>query len=171
VKDKLMKRGILTAIAAAAALLIVQLAGAAQQKPIVVSVFKSPTCGCCGNWVEHMKAAGFDVRVQDVEDIDAVKAKLGVPASVSSCHTAQVANYIVEGHVPADAVQRLLKERPAVAGLAVPGMPLGSPGMEMPGGRKDPYAILTFDQLQSSVAESRRLIADSCYNPPAFRRN
>jgi hypothetical protein len=150
-----MRRGILIVMAAAASVLTVQLIATAQQKPIAMSVFKSPTCGCCGMWVEHMKANGFTVIVQDVEDIDAVKRKLGVPAAVGSCHTAQAGGYVFEGHIPADAVQRFLKERPKVAGLAVPGMPIGSPGMEM-GGRKDPYSILTFDQKgQTSVYEKR----------------
>ena len=150
-----LSRGVLITVAALAAFVTVQMIVAAQQKPTVLSVFKSPTCGCCGLWVEHMKAAGFDVRVQDVEDIDSVKRKLGVPGAVGSCHTAQVGGYVIEGHVPADAVQRFLKERPKVAGLAVPGMPLGSPGMEM-GGRKDPYAILTFDQSGKTTVYEKR---------------
>src|SRR5688572_725528 len=133
---------VLIAIAAFTVVLAAQLSSSAQQtaRP-VVSVFKTATCGCCGLWVEHMKANGFDLKVQDVEDISAIKAKLGVRSEVSSCHTSQVGGYVVEGHVPADVVHRLLKERPKVAGIAVPGMPLGSPGMEVPGGRKDSYAV------------------------------
>jgi hypothetical protein len=112
-------------------------------------------CGCCSKWVDHMKAHGFDVKVQDVEDISAVKSKLGVRPEISSCHTSQVGGYVIEGHVPADAVQRLLKERPKVAGLAVPGMPLGSPGMEVPG-RSDPYEILSFDPNGQTKVYERR---------------
>ena len=128
---------------------------AATGKPMV-SVFKTPTCGCCSNWVDHMKANGFELKVQDVDDIAAIKEKLGVAPEISSCHTSQVGGYVIEGHVPAAAVQRLLKERPKVAGLAVPGMPAGSPGMELPSGHREPYAVLTFDKTgRTSVYERR----------------
>lgn len=111
--------------------------------PSVVQVWKSPTCGCCTNWIEHMEAAGFEVEAHDVPDVVAVKARYGIPPSTHSCHTALVDGYLIEGHVPAEDVQRLLEERPEVTGLAVPGMPLGSPGMEV-GNQKDPYDVLTF---------------------------
>lgn len=150
-----MIRKILVLAALFAGIVIVQLTSFAQQKP-VVSVFKSPTCGCCSLWVDHMKANGFDVKVQDVEDIAAVKEKLGVAPEISSCHTSQVGGYVIEGHVPAVVVQRLLKERPKVAGLAVPGMPAGSPGMEVPSGLKQPYAILTFDKTGKTSVYERR---------------
>jgi hypothetical protein len=128
---------------------------AATGKPMV-AVFKTPTCGCCSNWVDHMKANGFELKVQDVDDIAAIKEKLGVAPEISSCHTSQVGGYVIEGHVPAAAVQRLLKERPKVAGLAVPGMPAGSPGMELPSGHREPYAVLTFDKTgRTSVYERR----------------
>jgi hypothetical protein len=127
----------------------------AAKKP-QVTVYKSPTCGCCSNWVEHMKAAGFDVKAMNVDDIDQVKKTYGVPASGSSCHTALVNGYVVEGHVPADAVQKMLREKPAIAGIAVPGMPAGSPGMEVPGGRKDPYAIMSFDKKGTVAVYERR---------------
>jgi hypothetical protein len=117
----------------------------AQQDLPTVAVYKSPTCGCCSKWIEHMQAAGFQVKSQDLEDVDQVKSTYGVPAALGSCHTALVGGYVVEGHVPADAVKRLLKEKPRAAGIAVPGMPIGSPGMEM-GSRKDPYAIMLFDR-------------------------
>ena len=114
--------------------------------PTVVEVFRSPTCGCCMKWVDHLRQAGFEVKVKDLEQdaLDKVKADHGVPATAQSCHTARVAGYTVEGHVPADAVQKLLKEKPAVAGIAVGGMPLGSPGMEVPGGRKQPFNVVSF---------------------------
>jgi hypothetical protein len=113
-----------------------------------VDVFKTPTCGCCSKWVDHMKAAGFAVRFVDMPqaELDKVKAKHGVPAGAHSCHTALVGGYVVEGHIPAGEVKRLLKERPKVAGLAVPGMPMGSPGMEVPGGQPRPYQVLSFDK-------------------------
>ena len=121
-----------------------------------ISVWKTATCGCCGLWVEHMRQGGFETAVVDVPDLEPIKQKLGVPANLASCHTALVNGFIVEGHIPADAVRRLLKERPAVAGIAVPGMPLGSPGMEVPGGHKQPYAIVAFDkQGKQSVFEKR----------------
>ena len=116
-----------------------------------VEVFKSPTCGCCANWVKHLEANGFTTKVTDVDDMTQVKTKYGVPGRLQSCHTAVVNGYVLEGHVPAADVQRLLKERPSVAGVAVPGMPIGSPGMEQ-GSLVQPYNVMTFDkQGQTSV--------------------
>ena len=100
--------------------------------PLVV-VHKSPTCGCCESWITHMKAAGFPVGVKDVDNLDAIKTKVGVAYGKGSCHTAEVGGYFVEGHVPATDVKRLLAERPQAKGLTVPGMPAGSPGMEVEG--------------------------------------
>lgn len=113
-----------------------------------IDVFKTATCGCCGKWVDHMRAAGFTVHVQDMSDADLqkIKQKYGVPAATKSCHTARVGGYTIEGHVPASEIKRLLKERPAVVGLAVPGMPLGSPGMEVSGMKAQPYDVLSFDK-------------------------
>lgn len=113
-------------------------AGAAART--AVRVFKSPSCGCCGDWVAHLKASGFDVTVEDVGNA-AARARLGIPASLGSCHTAEVGGYAIEGHVPAADIRRLLAERPKARGLAVPGMPMGAPGMEQ-GGRRDPYDVL-----------------------------
>lgn len=112
-----------------------------------VSIYKTPTCGCCAKWVDHLKHAGFQTTVTDMpqESLNAVKTKHKVPAAVHSCHTALVDGYVVEGHVPASEVKRLLKEKPKVVGLAVPGMPLGSPGMEVSGVTAQPYDVLTFD--------------------------
>ncbi len=107
-----------------------------------VTVYKSPTCGCCSGWVEHMQAAGFQVQAHDVADVSPVKRQHGLPARLASCHTALVDGYVIEGHVPASDIRRLLAERPDVAGLAVPGMPMGSPGMEF--GAPVPYDVLTF---------------------------
>lgn len=127
----------------------------AQQARPGVTVYKTATCGCCSLWVEHLRKNGFDVKAVDVEDIQTVKTTYGVPASLGSCHTAVVGNYAIEGHVPADAVQRLLRERPDVAGIAVPGMPIGSPGMEV-GDRKDPYSIMSFKRDGTSAVFDRR---------------
>lgn len=111
-----------------------------------VVVHKSPLCDCCAKWVDHMRARGFDVTVHDTADVTPVKAAHGVTAQLASCHTALVGGYVVEGHVPAGDVQLLLRERPAVAGLAAPGMPMGSPGMEMPGMSGDRYDVVAFDR-------------------------
>ena len=111
----------------------------------VVTVYKSPTCGCCADWVEHLKENGFAVEVVDRPDVTPIKRQHSVPDALASCHTGVVEGYAVEGHVPADVIQKLLAERPAVKGIAVPGMPAGSPGMEM-GDRRDPYEVFTFDE-------------------------
>lgn len=114
----------------------------AQTRP-QVEVWKDPSCGCCEDWVSHMRANGFAVQVHNSGNT-AARARLGVPNALGSCHTAQVGGYALEGHVPAHDVQRLLKERPNAIGLAVPGMPIGSPGMDgaVYGGRKDAYDVL-----------------------------
>jgi len=119
-------------------------AGAAALPEVVV--YKSPTCGCCTEWVAHLRRHGFRVRPEDVTDPQAVKRRHRVPPDLQSCHTALVDGFVVEGHVPADLVERLLRERPKVVGLAVPGMPVGSPGMEVPGARAERYRVLTFDR-------------------------
>lgn len=109
----------------------------------LVTVYKSPTCGCCSKWVSHLEANGFRVEALDVDDMTAVKQRYGIPATLGSCHTAVVGDYVVEGHVPADLVHRMLKEKPTgVAGIAVPGMPIGSPGMEGP--NPQPYSVIAF---------------------------
>jgi len=123
-------------------------------KPVPVTVYKSPTCGCCGKWVEHMRANGFEVTVTDMPDVAPVKDKQGVPAALRSCHTALIGGYAIEGHVPADVIKKLLKEKPSAAGIAVPGMPMGSPGMEGP--TKDTYNVVLFDKAgKTSVYATR----------------
>lgn len=106
-----------------------------------VLVHKTPTCGCCKVWVEHLIAEGFAVEVRDVDDLGPIKTRVGVPPGKGSCHTAEVEGYFVEGHVPAEDIRRMLAERPAARGITVPGMPLGSPGMEVPSGRVEPYTV------------------------------
>ncbi len=110
----------------------------------LIEVWKSPDCSCCAEWVKHLQAAGFQVKTNEVADIDAARRKNGVPPALGACHTARVGGYAIEGHVPAEQIKRLLKEKPQAAGLSVPGMPLGSPGMESPDGRKHPYDVLLF---------------------------
>lgn len=114
-----------------------------QAADVRMLVYKTSTCGCCGKWVEHARANGFAVTVENVPSTAEYRKKHGVPDRLQSCHTAVVGGYTIEGHVPPAEIQRLLKERPKGKGLAVPGMPMGSPGME--GSRQDPYTVLLFD--------------------------
>jgi hypothetical protein len=130
-------------------------ADAATAPKVKITVYKSAACGCCTKWVDHMNASGFVVDAKDVEDLDAIKRTMGVPASLQSCHTGIVGRYVVEGHVPADVVQKMLREKPAIAGIAVPGMPAGSPGMEM-GARKDRYDIVAFRANGSTSVFAKR---------------
>lgn len=127
-------------LTAAALLSPVPRAFAAEQE--LITVHKDPNCGCCSGWVRHLQKNGFATKVIETSELDAVKKRLGVPDDLASCHTAEVANYIIEGHVPADALRRLLAEKPAARGLAVPGMPVGSPGMQ--GGAPEPYEVVIF---------------------------
>ena len=123
----------------------------------IMQVYKSATCGCCKAWVEKMQAAGFEVRVTDLDEsaLQEVKAKRGVGENLQSCHTAVVNGYVVEGHVPAANIHRMLKEKPAIAGIAAPGMPRGSPGMEVPGGARDAYQVLTFTRTGKTTVFAR----------------
>lgn len=107
----------------------------------LLTVHKDPNCGCCGGWVEHLRAAGFEVAVRETSDLQPLKARLGVPDALASCHTAEMGRYVIEGHVPVRAIERLLGEQPDARGLAVPGMPLGSPGM---GGAPEVYDVILF---------------------------
>lgn len=107
-----------------------------------ILVHKDPNCGCCTGWVRHLEAAGFTVRVEEVADLEAVRKRLGVPEDLAACHTAEVEGYVIEGHVPAPALRKLLEQRPSAVGLAVPGMPAGSPGME--GGTPQKYDVVLF---------------------------
>ncbi|GIV61791.1 MAG: CopG family transcriptional regulator [Rhodothermaceae bacterium] len=132
----------LSALALLAALgLTFTLTGQASSPKVVV--YKSPTCGCCSKWVDHMRAQGFEVETHDVQDVTPIKQRFGVAPRLASCHTALVDGYVIEGHVPAAQVKQLLADRPDVRGLAVPGMPMGSPGME--GAYSEAYDVLTFD--------------------------
>lgn len=110
------------------------------QLPVMV-VHKTPWCGCCGAWVEHMQHAGFEVEVHDMQDLGPVKERLGVPYAKGSCHTTEIGGYLVEGHVPAEDIKRLLREKPDAVGLVLPGMPMGSPGMLGPNGQREPFTV------------------------------
>jgi hypothetical protein len=109
-----------------------------------VAVYQTPTCGCCGKWVEHMQANGFATTVTDLPDLAETKAKHRVPAQLQSCHTSVVGGYVIEGHVPAEDIRRLLREKPAILGLAAPGMPAGSPGMDVP--HSPAFDVIAFDK-------------------------
>lgn len=123
-------------------------------KPIAIKVYKTPTCGCCKAWVQHLRDNGFKVETMDMPDLSLIKQKYGVPQKLQSCHTAVVNGYVVEGHVPADVIVKMLKEHPAIAGVTVPGMVTGSPGME--GASKPPYDVLTFDPAGHSRVYAKR---------------
>lgn len=126
------------------------LAARAEVAASVIDVARSPSCGCCGAWIEHMQAAGFTVRERLMGDLAPLKAELGVPAGLQSCHTAIIEGYVIEGHVPAADVRRLMKEKPSGKGLAVAGMPIGSPGMEV-GDSSEPYEVILFGADGQSV--------------------
>jgi hypothetical protein len=146
------RRNLLSFVAAAAASM--SLPALARTSLPQVDVYKNPDCGCCGAWVEHLKTAGFLVKVHETADTSAVRKKHGIPDEFGSCHTGVVAGYALEGHVPAQDVKRLLAQKPPAAGLSVPGMPVGSPGMEV-GSRKDPFQVLLIDKAgRSSVFAS-----------------
>jgi len=146
--------------AAAAVMLPAWASTAAKAEPPLVEVWKSPTCGCCGEWIKHLQANGFATKTHLVPDTAPVRRRVGFDEKHGSCHTALVGGYALEGHVPAREIKRLLKEKPAgVVGIAVPGMPLGSPGMDLPsyGGRKMPYdVVLVKRDGTSSVYQSYR---------------
>ena len=134
--------------------------GSAIAEPVAIAaeleVFRSPTCGCCANWIEHMQAAGFAVKDNVTADMTAIKTQYGVPANLASCHTTVVNGYVVEGHIPAADVQRLLAAAPDVAGIAVPGMPIGSPGMEA-GDYVEPYAVFAFTEAGETTVFAEHL--------------
>ncbi len=109
-----------------------------------ITVYRSPSCGCCGIWIEHLKKHGFQVTDIKTNDMEAIKQKHKLPFNLASCHTAIIDGYVMEGHIPADDIKRFLKQKPNLAGLSVPGMPLGTPGMEA-GNRKQPFEVLAFD--------------------------
>ena len=134
------RRAVLCTIAA------VSVGGAWAAPFVKIAVHKSPSCGCCGDWVRHLEDAGFQVSIVESADLSPLKTKAGVPAALQSCHTAFVGGYIVEGHVPAATISRLLAARPAIRGIAVPGMPIGSPGIDVPGEKSEPFRVMAFGE-------------------------
>ena len=137
------RRALLASAGALPLLLSAVAIGQAETLPLV-TVTKDPSCGCCEGWADHIRAAGFPVKIVESADVDSLKRRLRVPAQLASCHTAEVEGYVIEGHVPATALRRLLAERPVAMGLALPGMPAGSPGMEVPGVEPERYAVILF---------------------------
>jgi hypothetical protein len=131
-----------SAILVAAGTALFAMTGSRAANEQIVTVHKDPSYGCCSGWVKHLQQAGFAVATIETADLEPVKTRLGVPADLAACHTAQIGGYVIEGHVPAIALRWLLDEKPSAAGLAVPGMPIGSPGME--GGRPEPYEVVLF---------------------------
>ena len=154
-RNVFVRLGVLLGVALFVSATASSLAQAPRAAKPAMTVYKSATCGCCSKWVEHMKANGYNVTALDVDDIEVPMKTYGVPSSLGSCHTAVVSGYVVEGHVPADVVSRMLREKPAIAGIAAPGMPVGAPGMEVPG-YKDPYTIMSFDKSGKSSIYDRR---------------
>ena len=157
-----MRSTISTAIAIIAAAGVAFVVSAQTKAPATaaslpkVTVYKTSSCGCCRLWVDHMKKNGFDVQAMDVSsgDVRAVSKAAGLKDEGTSCHTAKIGSYTVEGHVPADDIKRMLKEKPAIAGLAAPGMPMGSPGMEQ-GNTKEPYDVIAFKKDGTSTVFAR----------------
>lgn len=157
--DHWTRRGALASLATLAAIPIFgrrRLPVAAATRNGTVVVYKRVGCMCCSKWVTHLESAGFEVRATEEADLDLIKDRLGVPTELRGCHTGVLQGYVFEGHVPADVISRVLEEKPAVAGLAVPGMPVGSPGMEVEGQGITPYEIFSFERDGSSAVFAKR---------------
>jgi hypothetical protein len=142
------------AVGGSAAAFSLRPAPAEASPPTAITVYKTPTCGCCSAWIDHLKENGFAVTAKDVPDLTALKRHYGVTQELASCHTGFVNGYVIEGHVPADVIAKLLKEKPKVKGIAVPGMPMGSPGMEGP--RSERYDVVTFDSTGKTSVYAKR---------------
>ena len=152
--ESMTRRAAIARGAAALATLAVPALAAAQKPGTPMVVYKDPNCGCCQDWVLIMRKSGFEVSTRDTPDMPAVKQRYKVTPALASCHTALVGGYVVEGHVPADLIHKLVREKPGAVGLAVPGMPMGSPGME--GARKDAYDVLLFTASGKTSVYARR---------------
>ena len=120
----------------------------------MITVYKSPSCGCCGKWVDYLRANGFEVKVVDMDDLTEIKSASGVPRQLQTCHTAVVEGYVVEGHVPVDALRSLLHDRPKVAGIGVPGMPIGAPGMD--GSPAQHYDVMAWDKTGKTTVYAKK---------------
>jgi len=147
------RRTLLAALSLAA--LLVTTASAQAPALTKMTVYKSPTCGCCAKWVEHMKKAGFDLAVTDTDNVSLIKAEHKVPSNLAACHTAIVNGYVVEGHVPDDVIRKMLAEKPKISGIAVAGMPMGAPGMETEGVPQS-YDVMAFDATGASHVYAKK---------------
>ena len=127
---------------------------AASSKSSTINVYRDPSCSCCGGWIDHLAAKGFQPTSIATSDMETIKQQYGVPGDLASCHTAVIDKYVIEGHVPVEDIKRLLVEKPNVTGIAVPGMPIGTPGMEN-GDRKDSFTVFSFDQQGKTAAFNR----------------
>jgi len=145
---QLSRRGFVAALGAAFVIASARSTFAADP---MITVTKDPSCSCCEAWADHLRANGFAVKIIEDPQINRVKARLGVPSDLYSCHTAEVDGYVIEGHVPAGAIRRLLAQRPNAKGLSAPGMPVGSPGMEVPGSPPEVYSVMIFGPEGSKV--------------------
>ena len=150
------RRTLLNALAGAT-LIAIAAARPVRAAPPEIQVWKTPTCGCCKDWIRHLQDNGFAVRAIDVPDTAPIRSRAGIPARLGSCHTALVDGYAIEGHVPAHDIQRLLRERPKAVGITVPGMPIGSPGMDGPvyQGRRDPYEVMLLNRRGGALVYAR----------------
>lgn len=154
--SKLSRRGFISlSIATLATAPLVNARSVLASSATSIKVYKSPTCGCCGAWVDHLRESGFKVDVEKMEDVTPAKRTFGVSEDLYSCHTAVFDGYVFEGHVPAADIERLILERPKAIGLAVPGMPIGSPGMEQ-GNQKEPFTVVLFDRTKRQVFSTYR---------------
>jgi len=152
-----VKKGVVIGLAVVALILSGTALNRSAEAAPQITVYKSPACGCCHDWIDHLESEGFQVTAVDADNMPVIKAANGITAQMSSCHTALVDGYVVEGHVPASTLKRFLAEKPEMAGLTVPGMPVGSPGMEMPGQPNQPYDVLSIDPAGNTrVYESFR---------------
>lgn len=131
-------------VALVTVILLTTATGTASELP-EFDVYRDPSCSCCGGWIDHLAEQGFQPKSIPTDDMDALKQQYGVPEALTSCHTAVIDGYVIEGHVPADDIKRLLAERPHIVGIAVPGMPVGTPGMES-GDDRDSFSVLSFDE-------------------------
>jgi hypothetical protein len=145
------RRAFLAALAASA---VSRRALLAERAPSVITVYKDPGCDCCVKWAKHLSANGFVVMPNDVQNMNEIKRTMNVPKGLESCHTAVVDRYVIEGHVPADVIKKFLAEKPSALGLAVPGMPIGSPGME--GGKAERYNVLAFERNGTTRVYAKR---------------
>lgn len=149
-----IRTGFFAGLVSAAILVFTNAHDAIADDAKLVEIWKDPSCGCCAAWANHLQAAGFEVQISNTDHLNDIKRMNRIPPKLASCHTAKVGGYVIEGHVPASDIMKLITEKPKILGLAVPGMPLGSPGMEVPSGEKDAYDVISFDERGNAAVYS-----------------